>query len=184
VWYLSGRQELATGKPELAWDSWRESLNRGDDHIVVIFDQAKRYLTPSEILEKVMPSKAKILYEAAMLLHPEEDEREDRGPFLRRGLKVLAEQEKIEPEDYFYQALIYNELGQKKEAVEAAAIAVHRSPTEIDWRMEYARLLSEDGQTKQATSELRIVLVQDPNRSEAKKLLDMLQRRLLEEREH
>ena len=89
LWYRCGTLELADGRPDRAWASWRRSLELSDGHLPEILDRSAALLSPHDILRRVLPDRPDLLLKAALHLYPEPGE--GRRPFLERALAILEE---------------------------------------------------------------------------------------------
>jgi hypothetical protein len=97
IWYFSGLQELLDGRTDDAWESWRRSLELSGQRLPEIVHHAAPVLSPAEILERLLPDKPDLLYQAAFELYPDPEaegpeglERLDRRPDGWAGRLVLA----------------------------------------------------------------------------------------------
>jgi tetratricopeptide (TPR) repeat protein len=169
LWYLCGNEVLAED-PDRAWSSWRRSLELSPDYLSRILKKSARYLTPSEILERVLPDKPDCLVEAAFQLYPQSAA--ERRPFLEKALDPL----KTPPGprnagDWHAKARIHKGLGQPLESLAAYRSAIGLEPGQVSWRYEFAQLLYQEGQVREARRELEAVLAQQPEHAAARKLL-------------
>lgn len=206
IWYLCGKQECLAGLDAEAYTSWRYSLDLSEQHLLAILDQARAKLTPAEILREILPQRPKVLYLAGVYLYPEEENLEERRPFLEKALQTIADQpdpveerrahldgknrrrppriaghpDPLTGEDLYLKAVIHNMLDQKQECLASFEAALARSPTEVNWRLNYAQVLYDAGQLPESCRQLMTILSQQPGRRDVKERLDKINRKILE----
>lgn len=179
LWYRCGIHELRDGQPERAWRSWRRSLELSDHYLSEVLDRSRVVLTPRDILENLLPDNAGLLLRSATHLYPGSDALAEQKPFLVKALMLLEDQPTaLTADDFHVKAVIYTSLGQPTEALAAYQGALVREPQHIDWRYQFAKLLYEQGQFREARHELLTVLAQQPGHAPARELLDTVTREL------
>lgn len=182
AWYLFGQHELAAGRHEAAWQTWRYCLQLSDAYLGPILDQASRELQPADLLRHVLPARPAILLRAAMHHYPASDEEPAKGlnekerlQFLRTALQQLEKSSgPLQEEDLYTKACVLRELGRYGEAITAYRTALQASPQRAEWRCELAALLLHEGSLQQAEQELRHVLARQPHHARATELLKQL----------
>jgi tetratricopeptide (TPR) repeat protein len=172
LWYRSGVQELADGRPDEAVANWRRSLELSGAYLIPILRRARKHLSPQVMETRLLPDKPVILAKAAAELFP--------GPALSAGRARLQEKavlllerppEPLTAEEWYLKAGLHRTLGQLPEAVASYRAALLRKPRQDAWRLDLARALLEQGQAARARQELLAVLQHDPGNQEARRLL-------------
>jgi hypothetical protein len=79
IWYFSGLQELLDGRTDEAWQSWHHSLELSGQRLPDIVHHAAPLLTPAEILDRLLPDKPDLLYQAAFELYPDPEATDPDG---------------------------------------------------------------------------------------------------------
>jgi hypothetical protein len=180
LWYLCGVQELVDEQPARTWQSWHRSLELSDRYLPEILTASARLLGPSELLERILPEKPGMVLTAALQLYPGPESAPQRVPFLERALSQFETQPgPWRAEDLRDQAWIYWTLDQPIKALRTYEGALGRNPAQMDWRLEYARLLAQQGFLREARRELLMVL-QHREDAEARKLFDTVGRAIAE----
>jgi tetratricopeptide (TPR) repeat protein len=187
LWYLIGQQQLLDGLPDQAWRSWRRSLELADSHLIEIIEQASSYLTDQQISDQIIPVDPKLLLAAAR--HPKfsksGSEQEvasaemARSLFLQRALELIQKSRPAvnEEESYWLSGEVYRELGRLEAAINSYHKAVQRRPGQLQWRLELAKALYEAQRYEEARRQTRLILSRDPHRTDARSLLEQLDRR-------
>ncbi len=183
TWFYCGLQELQLKDPEATWASWRRSLDLSDKFLPLILAVGRRRLNAAELLDKVLPDRPKVIYDAAFILYPDTTATEERRPFLTRALSLLESRAgRLAPPEAHLKALLHTGLAQPEEAVQAYRDLLARDPGEVPWRFEFARYLYDLRRLDEARHELLVVLALDPKHSEGRRLLDTVTGERLQEK--
>jgi tetratricopeptide (TPR) repeat protein len=169
--YLLGEQCLADGRQAEAWQSWRRSLECSDRFFPEIVARAGKVLSPTEVIEEVLPPRGDYFFRGATLLFPEDDEAPQRKVFLERAVSLWEAQGGLSPADLHLLGQAYENLGHPDEALAAYQRALILAPREAGWRQEYAVLLRQQGRLTDAERELQQVIRAQPGNAEARGLL-------------
>jgi len=176
LWYGCG-QELLDSQPDQAWKNWRRSLELSDVYRALILQQVAARLGPREILDRVLPSDPRTLVAAALLLYPEPTAK--RQLFLDRALALLEQQPApLTPGDLHVKASIQSALDRAEEALLNYRAALTREPHQVSWRFEFAQLLCQQKRLQEARRELLIVILQQAEHTNARRLLTIVERQL------
>ncbi len=171
LWKRCGSFELADGRPDQAWKSWRRSLELSDSHLSEILKQSAGHLSSHEIVRRVLPDRPGLLLEAALQLYPQPGE--GRLPFLGKALAILADRtDALKAADLHIKASIHRALGQSAEALTAYRASLDLEPLQHSWRYELAELLYEQDQFRESFQELLKVQMMQPENEQARKLMD------------
>lgn len=178
LWYYCGLQEFRSGQLEQAWKSWRRSLELSERLMAPILEQSSKHLDSAAVLDKVLPDRAPLLWQAANRLFPPPDlTAEGAVPFLQKALRLLnADLPGLSNEDLLTKARIQKALQQRPEALLSYQALLARDPLRPAWRFEMAQLLYENGELRQSRKELSIVMALEPNHPQAQILLDQIER--------
>jgi O-antigen ligase/tetratricopeptide (TPR) repeat protein len=181
IWYRCGLFELADGRPERAWASWRHTLALSRGYLPQILERSRAHLDPQGIIRHVLPERIDVLLAAASAIGP--DPEEARRPMLEHALRLLERQPgPPSAEDLHTRATIHRKLGQPAEALEAYRAALLREPNCSRWRYELAEFSYEQGRYEDAHQELLTILALEPANARARTLQDAVARGLAEHR--
>jgi len=171
LWKRCGSFELADGRPDQAWTSWRRSLELSDSHLPEILDRSAGHLSPDDIIRRILPDRPGLLFEAASHLYPEPGA--GRRPFLERALAILDKRPgALGAADLHVKASIHRALGQPVEALTAYRASLDREPLRLPWRYELAELLYEQERFPESFQELLKVQMMQPEHEQARALMD------------
>src|SRR5436190_22709867 len=174
-WQCASRRPPTAGpdnQPDDAWKSWRRSLELSEEFLTNILEYAS-FLTAEELTSKILPDQPEVLLAAALHLYPRpEDASKQRVP-LAKAVELLTNQRQpLSAANWSTKARLHTLLKQPEEAVAAYEAALAKQPEQYAWRFEMAKLLFDQGRIQDARRELTMILGQQPNYAEAKKLLD------------
>ena len=182
VWYISGMLELAVGKTEMAWQSWRRSLELSD---IFLMDIGKRSLAvladdddpANKLIDAIVPDNPAQLYRLAMELYPLQNDESEREPFIDRALVLLnrPEHELTAPEAILKARLLYA-AGRRVDAMAAYKVAIEYNPSMVGVRLDYAKLLYELQFVSEARWEVLKILDHNPSDASARDLLTTFDR--------
>jgi tetratricopeptide (TPR) repeat protein len=173
IWYRCGLLELDQLAPREAVATWRRCLELSDAFLGPIVDRGARLLGPREMAEDLLPDRADVLVAVVDRLFPRPQDAARRQPFLDRARRILeAKAGPLTPPELHARALVLLSLGRREEAAGAYQALVSREPTHVDWRFEYARLLSELGRLEESRRQLLALLTQEPDHPAARHLLE------------
>jgi hypothetical protein len=177
LWYLCG-EDLLERQPDRAWRYWQRSLALSDVYLPLVLEKSTAHLSPREICDKVLPHDPDVLRKAALQLYPEPTA--GRRPFLDAALSLLEKQSAPRAKDLHIKALVLCALERLEEAAAAYQAALASEPRQASWRWEFARLLYQQQRLRESRLELLIVLSQQPNHSEARDFLTIVERKMAE----
>jgi O-antigen ligase len=178
IWYLSGLHELETGECDRAWASWRRSLTCSGEYLREIVGRSRRRLDAREIAERVVPDDPALLHEAGEML---EAQGGDGGPLFAAALAALERPGAARtPPALLLKARLHHRFGRADEARRAYEDLLAAPGWQPGWRLEFARLLAEQGRLQEARRELSLLLDNEPGNSEARELYRQVIRRIAE----
>jgi O-antigen ligase/tetratricopeptide (TPR) repeat protein len=175
LWYVAGLQELAGGRTDEAWASWRRSLELSRQFLPEVLARARRHLDTPQLIERVLPNNPDLLVRAAGLLYPGDQGRQ--RPLLEKALSLLDAAAPT-AEDLFLRCQLRADLGDGRAALADCQAAVARQPRNADWRYALALLLRRQGDLRESRRELLLVLGQQPGHTQARRLLDKVTQEL------
>ncbi len=179
LWFLSGRELLAAGRPGQACEHWRRSLELSDQYFGPILAAAAPAFTPEQILEQVLPDRPDMIVAAAAELFPDPEAWEEARPFLQKAAALLdARRGTLTAKDWYLKAQIHVALGQGEEARAAYRLALGEAPRELDWRCDFAEVLQRQGRRPEALREVLAVLAEQPGHARARELADQVTREM------
>jgi tetratricopeptide (TPR) repeat protein len=170
TWYVSGVQQVVGRQPERAYADWRRSLELADTFLPQILSNSTPFLTPQEMVGKIIPGRPDMLVASASLLYPRPGASEKRA-FLEKALACLrAREEPLRPDELRVKAAAHKGLGQTEEALATYRALVKQEPWDGDYRYEMAAYLYEVDRLEECRREALTVLAQEPNHGPAREL--------------
>jgi tetratricopeptide (TPR) repeat protein len=170
TWYVSGVQEVVGRRPERAYADWRRSLELADTFLPQILSNCVPFLTPQEMVDKVIPGRPDMLVASAALLYPRPGASEKRV-LLEKALACLrAREEPLRPDELRVKAAAHKGLGQTEEALATYRALVKQEPWDGDYRYEMAAYLYDVDRLEECRREVLTVLAQEPNHGPAREL--------------
>ncbi len=182
VWYISGMLELAVGNTDMAWQSWRRSLELSD---LFLMDIGKRSLAvlaeddeaANKLIDAILPDDPAQLYRVAMELYPAPADESEREPYIDRALVLLTRPDHaLTATEAILKAKLLYAAGRRVEAMAAYKIAIEYNPSLVNVRVDYAKLLFELKFVSEARWEILKILDRDPTDSSARDLLTAFNR--------
>ncbi len=175
-WYLCGVQELFEGQSAQAWQSWRRSLELSNQYLPDILTGAARSSDAARLLNQLLPERAELWFAAADQLYPDPNAEEMRRPLLEKALYFLqAQSAPLNADELHRKAAACTTLGRKSEALAAYEQALDDRPDQVDWRVDYARLLRDEGRLNDSRRELSLVLGSRPGDAQAREILNSVE---------
>jgi O-antigen ligase len=182
LWYVGGLVALLEDDRERAIQCWRRSLELSDDFLEDILSRAVVAFGEEATVQRVVPDDPDRLWKAARFLYPEPAQEPQRRTLFARALGILQQRgNSLEPGELHTMAELYRALDQKTEAVRTLRDALEKQPSNLRWRLTFARWLLEDGQLLEARDEVRRILDQHPRHREAEQLRQAISDRRLRE---
>jgi O-antigen ligase len=175
-WYLCGVQELFDGQSANAWQSWRHSLELSNQYLPNILAGAARSPDVPHLLDQLLPERADLWFAAADQLYADPTAAEKRRPLLEKALRFLqAQAGPLSADELHREATVCATLGRQSEALAAYEQALDDRPDQVDWRVDYARLLRDQGYLNDSRRELSLVLGSRPGDPQARDLLEAVE---------
>ncbi len=106
----------------------------------------------------------------------------ERQPLLKRALALNQQIGANDPVSSHTRALLFVQMDEPVQAIEAYQSALAGDPDQLVWRYELATLLREQGRQQESRRELDIILLKNPNHPEAGRLIETLAREAAEGR--
>ncbi|MCS6977577.1 MAG: O-antigen ligase family protein, partial [Gemmatales bacterium] len=171
LWYVGGLVALLEDDREKAIQCWHRSLELSDDFLEDILARSVAAFGLETTAERIVPDDPNRLLKAAVLLYPEPEQSPQRRTLFTRALQILQQRsEALSAEERHTLAELHRALDQKADALRTLREALQKQPTNLRWRLTYARWLLEDGQLEEARDEVRQILDQHPRHREAEQL--------------
>jgi tetratricopeptide (TPR) repeat protein len=178
LWYVCG-DEVLDERPDQAWQYWQRSLSLSDRYLSLILESSAARLGPRELCAKVLPQNPKLFFAAALQLYPQPCA--ERQPFLEEALSLFDKQSApLTGKELHLKAVILCALDRSEETLVCYQAALAQEPRRATWRFELARVLYQHQHLREAHRELQIVLSLQPDHSDARKLLAIVERKLAE----
>ena len=168
VWYWCGRLEWGDEQTEQACDSWLRCLELSDHYLPDILDASSLRPNREDVAQNLLPARPETPQSAA-----------GRRLFLEQALRQLeARPAPPAGPDLHLKAIFLKSLGRPNDAAAAYEELLLREVGQVEWRVEYAQLLYEQGRLQDARRELLTVLAQQPTHAGARALLGEVDRAL------
>ncbi len=164
--YVCGVHELLHQQLQSAWADMHRSLELSSQHLDDVLAISAPFLSPDAVLKQLLPDRPDQLVRAATRLFPEDEG--ERKPFLEKALTLLEQQAP---------PLRAKELHLKAEVHQAL-----EQPQQVEWHLEFAKLLCAQKRWREARRELDTVLGYEPARAEAQELRVLVARQIAETR--
>jgi O-antigen ligase len=162
LWYFSGLQQLRDGKPDVAWKSWRRSLELSERHLGEIIDGFKRHATKDprslahRLIADVLPDNAQLYLWTILTLDPDPDPHGPLQPLMERGLSLCPDRTEVaSARDYYIRARFYQLLGRPAEAQSEFGIAANMREFRPEWRQDYINFLIDQEKWAEAVNQLK-----------------------------
>jgi O-antigen ligase/tetratricopeptide (TPR) repeat protein len=169
VWYASGREALARGDEQAAWDDWQRSLAISPRHLRPILVAARDRLGPDEIRTRLLPADPAVLLSAAEILFPDHTVAE-RKSFVEAAAR--ADGPDLTVAQLVAVARAHAELGRTEDSVAAWRRAVAAAPERADVRDGFARWLEREERYGEAIDHLEWLRQRFPGSDPVKDRLD------------
>lgn len=155
-----GALHLDAARPDRAFAAWRRCLEISPVHEAQIIRFASGYLTPEQLLLKVLPDSPETIVRVARTFFSAEEQRPDRVTFLNRSVKLLERKTQPSAAECRLRGTVELELGNTAEAAQWLERAVGIDGTRADWHFEtasaFAMLEQWDKAVKYAEESVRI----------------------------
>ena len=161
---------------------WHRSLELSPRFLDEILDQCRKQLSFAEVLGEVLPGKPSLIFSAFHKLFAPSEVARGKA-FLEKVVVLLESQaEPLGPAQWHQKAVSHAFLGQVAAALSSYQAALDRDPRQADWRLEFGKLLFEQGLLEKARRELVIVCSERPSHAEAHNLLALVTRQIAQNR--
>jgi tetratricopeptide (TPR) repeat protein len=172
LFFLAGVQLLSDNQEESAWKAWRHCLELSASYLGPILTRSCARWPASQIVERIIPENPQLLVQASQLKYPNQDETEQRRPYLERALHILNDRgTKLDATGLHLQGEINAMLSKPAEALLCYGRALKMDPRQGQWRLEYAQLLRQQGRLEEAKQELQRLLTYGPQNQVVRDLL-------------
>jgi O-antigen ligase len=173
IWYLCGVLELFDGNRVQAHASWRRCLELSDRHLPEIAAAAARGDDRGDALAAVLPDRPGLWLAAADQLYPGPEAPDRRRALVEKAVSLYERSPgALGADDLRRLAAAYASLGRGEDALRIYRIALDRQPDQPGWRLEYARMLRDQGRLQDSRRELADILAEQPGNAEARGLLE------------
>jgi O-antigen ligase len=176
LWYRAGVLEAYDGQRDQAYRDWQHSLELSDVCLKRILDRSIGRVDSKTLIDQILPDRPSVLVASAAYLYPNTDAPQ-RRPFYEKARILFNTLPGPWPaDDLRLKGLVLNSLGHTKESLTAYKEALSMKPLQLEWRLEFARLLLEQEQFQEARQELGAILSVQPRHGAARDLLARLER--------
>jgi tetratricopeptide (TPR) repeat protein len=169
-----GALHIDAGRPERAFPLWRECLGIAPAHEGAIIHYASGFLTPAQMLAKVLPDSPETLVRIARRYFTGDDHQADRKLILTRAASLLAAGVQLTATEMQLRGSVELELGHSPEAVEWLERATTLEDTKADWFFDLARAYAGVKNWERAVSYAKLGLQLAPGSEDGQRLLDVL----------
>lgn len=145
-WYEIGALHLDSARPDRAFAAWRHCLEISPVHEPQIIRYASGFLTPQQMLEKLLPNSPEMIVRIARTYFTTDEQRVDLLHYLDVAAQQMAGNPRPTATDCRLRGTIELELGRPLEAAQWLERAVLSDPTHADWYFEAASAYGTLGQ--------------------------------------
>lgn len=177
-WYLRGASALKEGKFDDAWKYWHRSLQLSPVHLKAIVDGAYPKLGTDQLLAKILPDNAEVIFKTAEQLQPTASADELKKLYRRAGEVLDVRGEDLTAPEFYLKARSAEQVGDSDKALRAYKYALDLSEGQHDWRWRYARLLHRTGRVKEARVQLIKLRRAWPDRKDVLEELEAVEREI------
>lgn len=148
--YEIGALHLDAARPDRAFAAWRRCLEISPAHESQIVRFASGYLTPDQLLAKVLPDSPELIVRVARTYFTADEQRADRLHYLNHAAQRLALDPRPTAAECRLRGTIELELGHTAEAASWLERAITLDAAHADWHFEAASAFAELGQWSKA----------------------------------
>lgn len=165
-----GSLHIDAARLERGFAAWRRSWELSQKHEAAIVQVASGYLTPEQLLQKLVPPHPEIMIQVARRYFPGPDREYIRSVFYRAALKLLSEQTQPSAQNCRSAAACAIELDDLPEAALWYRRALSIDDAHADWFFEAAELAVRQGDWESAASLARQALRLAPDNARFREL--------------
>ena len=169
--FRCGLLDLQAGRIDSASESWRKSLALSDRYLDDVLFLAGRQLSPSEMVEKVLPDSPALLIQLARERYQAEEDAEIRRLLAERAERLVEEVDLPEDQRHYLRSSASLLKGLYPKAIASLSRAVELRPEEAGWRYELAVLLEDQGRISEAHEQAKLCARMDPTNGRYRTLL-------------
>ena len=163
---------------ELAYQCWRQCLSLSERYRAEILEKAKPRLGLAEMVDRLLPQSPEFLLDFAREEYPDQTSREERRLLASKARQLIrVQQSRLTGRQRHHLDAVAHTLSDRPEAaVESYRRALSLAPFKVDWRLELAKLLQQQGRIGEALEEARICASLAPKRHDVRCCLSELSR--------
>jgi tetratricopeptide (TPR) repeat protein len=177
-WYLRGLSALKENRLDEAWTYWQRSLQLSPRHLKGIVDGAFAKLGIEQLLAKILPDDAELLFLSAEQLQDAAPPADLKKLYRRVGEVLDPRGEELSANEFFLKARSAEQIGETDKALRSYKLALDMNDNQQEWRWRYARLLHRTGRLKEARYQLTRLLRAWPHRNDVKEELEAVEREI------
>jgi hypothetical protein len=178
VWYYSGLEYLAAKQDEKAWPEWHRCLSLTDRYLDPILYRAVRSMAVQDVIVKVLPDRPDLLLKAGARLFPRDDQKAGLTIFRRAALSSFDRQPPpLSAPQLKVKLQLQQEFEQVGPALQTCRQLLASEPGNTALRLQLAELCFAAEQFVEARTEVRSVLLAEPNNARALALRERLDTR-------
>ena len=178
--FIAGLLAHQTQQDDLACSYWRRSLTLTPRYLTRILDFVGGLLDLEfkEVVGRVLPEDPELLLELAATRYVAAEHKAERQLLLDRAAALTQHQTPRTPESqwHYLNARNHQLRQQFDKAIESYRRALRSEPTQVEWRLELAQLLRDQGRLSDAHDEARVCASLDPQDSRVRQLIIELNR--------
>lgn len=165
-----GTLHIDSARLELGLTAWRRCWELSSKYEAAIVRTAAGYLTPEQMLQKLVPADPKVILRIARQYYPDQDQEHLRAVFFRAVLELLNKQPTPSAENCRQAAECAVQLGDLPEAAHWYRRALSLDDSQSAWFFEAAELAVRQGDWETAASHARQALRLAPDVSQYREL--------------
>jgi len=176
VLYTAGLLADHAQHEALAYRCWRQCLSLSGRFQAEILERTESRLGLAEMVDRLLPQSPEFLLDFAREKFPDQTFQEERRLLASKARQLIRVQHsRFSPgKRHYLNAVVYRLADRPEEAVESYQTALSLAPFEVDWRLELATLLKQQGQMTKAHEEARLCASLAPRRRDIRCFLSEL----------
>lgn len=179
--YMAGLLAHQAQLDELAFQYWRRSLELTQRYQAAILESVDDKMEFEQIVEHVLPESPEMLLDLARTQYKEEKDRQHYLLLVEKANQLIERPKSQLPDQrrHYLKAVIHRLQKRPEEAIQAYRQALKIEPLQVDWRLDLARLLHDQGRINDAHQEARFCASLAPQDQRTRRLLVELNRTAL-----
>jgi hypothetical protein len=176
IWYLSGLYSLESADRTDAMEKWQKSLQCSAEYLEPIVRRVGKELSARELANEVMPDDPALISKAAAIL---KERGQDSTPLWEKAVDLLQQPSSANTVDSRHLlADLLMRLHRPERSMQVYEELLSDSRARPEWRLEYARLLYEQGKLGESRRQLILLLDATPGNPEVRDFYNQVIQRI------